>query len=58
MNQDKDVRQDTDVRQDKDVRIEPAELEAAMRSEFKELVKETADAMNKARDGEVSSEGV
>ena len=41
------------MNQDKEVRIEPAELEQAMRGEFKELVKETADAMNDARDGAI-----
>ena len=41
------------MNQDKEVRIAPAELEQAMRGEFKELVKETADAMNDARDGAI-----
>ena len=41
------------MNQDKDVRIEPEELEQAMRGEFKQLAKETADAMNKARDGAI-----
>ncbi len=41
------------MNQDKEVRIEAAELEAAMQVEFKQLVKETADAMNKARDGAI-----
>ena len=41
------------MNQDKEVRIEPAELEQAMRDEFKQLVNETADALNKARDGAI-----
>jgi len=41
------------MNQDKEVRIEPEELEHAMRAEFRQLVKETADAMNKARDGAI-----
>ena len=41
------------MNQDKEVRLEPAELEQAMRGEFKELVKETAEALNKARDGAI-----
>jgi len=41
------------MNQDKEVRIEPAELEAAMREEFKQLAKETADALNQARDGAI-----
>jgi hypothetical protein len=47
------------MNQDKEVRIEPAELEQAMRGEFKQLLKETADALNLARDGAIigDSEG-
>src|ERR1017187_7500565 len=41
------------MNEDKEVRIEPAELEQAMRGEFKKLVEETADALNKARDGAI-----
>jgi hypothetical protein len=41
------------VNQDKDVRIEPEELEQAMQAEFKQIVAETADALNKARDGAI-----
>ena len=41
------------MNQDKEVRIEPAELEQAMRGEFKQLLQETAEALNKARDGAI-----
>ena len=41
------------MNQDKEVRIEPEELERAMRGEFRELVQETAEALNKARDGAI-----
>ena len=41
------------MNEDREVRIEPAELEQAMRGEFRELVKETAEALNKARDGAI-----
>jgi hypothetical protein len=41
------------MNQDKEVRIEPAELEQAMQEEFKQLARETADALNKARDGAI-----
>ena len=41
------------MNQDKEVRIEPAELEEAMRGEFKKLVEQTADALNQARDGAI-----
>ena len=41
------------MNQDKEVRIEPAELEQAMRGEFEQLLKETVDALNKARDGAI-----
>ncbi len=41
------------MNQDKDVRLEPSELEAAMKGEFRQLVRETADALNKARDGAI-----
>jgi len=41
------------MNQDKEVQIEPAELEQMMRGEFRQLVKETADALNRARDGAI-----
>lgn len=41
------------MNEDKEVRIEPAELEQAMRGDFSELVKETAEALNKARAGAI-----
>jgi hypothetical protein len=41
------------MNQDKEVRLDAAELEAAMQEEFRQLVKETADALNKARDGAI-----
>jgi hypothetical protein len=41
------------MNEDREVRIEPAELEQAMRGEFRELVKETVEALNKARDGAI-----
>jgi len=41
------------MNQDKEVRLDAAELEAAMQAEIKQLVKETADALNKARDGAI-----
>jgi RNase P/RNase MRP subunit p30 len=39
--------------EDKEVRVEAAELEAAMREDFKSLVNETAEALNKARAGAI-----
>lgn len=41
------------MNQDKEVRIEAEELERAMREDFRALAKETADALNKARDGAI-----
>jgi len=41
------------MNQDKEVRIEPSELKQAMRGEFKGLVRETAEALNTARDGAI-----
>jgi hypothetical protein len=41
------------MNQDKEVRIDSEELEQAMRAEIKQLAKETADAMNNARDGAI-----
>lgn len=38
---------------DKEVRLEPAELKQAMAQEIEELVNETAEALNKARDGAI-----
>jgi len=39
--------------EDKEVRIEPAELKQAMAVDIEQLVKETAEALNKARDGAI-----
>jgi hypothetical protein len=41
------------MNQDKDVRIEPAELKRAMAGDIEQLVQETAEALNKARDGAI-----
>jgi len=41
------------MNEDKEVRIEATELEQAMRGEFQQLVKETAEALNRARDGAI-----
>ena len=41
------------MNQDKEVQLEPRELEDAMRSEFQQLLRQTADALNKARDGAI-----
>ena len=41
------------MNQDKEVRIEAAELKQAMQAEIEQLVQETTDAMNKARDGAI-----
>jgi hypothetical protein len=41
------------MNQDKEVRIEPEELKRAMAAEIEQLVKETADALNSARDGAI-----
>ena len=41
------------MNQDKEVRIEPAELKDAMAVEIEQLAEETADALNKARDGAI-----
>lgn len=38
---------------DKDVRIEPEELKRALAEEIEELARETAEALNKARDGAI-----
>jgi len=39
------------MNRDREVRIEPGELKQAMAGDFEPLVKETAEALNKARDG-------
>jgi hypothetical protein len=39
--------------EDKDVRIDPAELKQAMTQEIEQLLNETAEALNKARDGAI-----
>ena len=39
--------------QDKEVRLEAAELKQAMAAEFDQLVQETAEALNRARDGAI-----
>jgi hypothetical protein len=41
------------MNEDKDVRIEPAELKRAVADDFEQMLKETADALNKARDGAI-----
>jgi hypothetical protein len=41
------------MNQDKDVRIEAEELKRAMAAEIDQLAKETAEALNKARDGAI-----
>jgi len=41
------------MNQDEEVRIEPEELKRAMAGEFEQLVQETADALNAARDGAI-----
>ena len=41
------------MNEDKEVRIEPEELKRAMAAEFEQLLQETADALNKARDGAI-----
>ena len=41
------------MNQDKEVRIEPVELERAMQVEIAQLAKETAEALNQARDGAI-----
>jgi len=41
------------MNEDKEVRIEPAELKQAMAVDIEQLVKETAEALNKARDGAI-----
>lgn len=41
------------MNQDREVRLEPKELEDAMRGEFQQLVRETAEALNRARDGAI-----
>jgi len=41
------------MNQDKEVRIEPAELRQAVACDFERMLEETADALNKARDGAI-----
>jgi hypothetical protein len=41
------------VNQDKDVRIEAAELRATVAADFEVMLKQTADALNAARDGAI-----
>ena len=41
------------MNRDKEVRIEPAELQSALAEEIEQLVKQTAEALNKARDGAI-----
>lgn len=41
------------MNEDKDVRVEPLELQQAMAGEIEQLVKDTAEALNKARDGAI-----
>ena len=41
------------MNQDKEVRIEPEELRQAVANDFEKMLKETADALNKARDGAI-----
>ena len=48
------------MNQDKYVRVEPDELRQATAQDFEQLLKETAEALNKARDGAIiaDSEGI
>ena len=41
------------MNQDKEVRLEPAELKQAMAADFEAWVKQTAEALNQARDGAI-----
>jgi hypothetical protein len=41
------------MNENKDVRVEPAELKQAMAEEIEQLAKETAEALNQARDGAI-----
>ena len=41
------------MNQDKEVRVEPAELKQAMAAEIEQLMSETVEALNKARDGAI-----
>jgi len=41
------------MNENKDVRIEPGELKQAMAEDIEKLVAETAEALNKARDGAI-----
>jgi hypothetical protein len=41
------------MNQDKEVRVEPDELKRAVADDFEKMLRETADAMNRARDGAI-----
>jgi len=41
------------MNQDKEVRIEPGELREAVKGDFEQMLKQTADALNRARDGAI-----
>ena len=41
------------MNQDKEVRIEPEELRQAVAGDIEKMLKDTADALNKARDGAI-----
>ena len=41
------------MNENKDVRVEPGELKQAMAEDIEKLVAETAEALNKARDGAI-----
>ena len=48
------------MNQDKEIRIEPEELKRAVADDFEKMLRETAEALNKARDGAIiaDSEGI
>ena len=48
------------MNQDKEVRIEPEELRRAVAGDLEQMLQETAEALNKARDGAIiaDSEGI
>jgi hypothetical protein len=41
------------MNQDKEVQIDPAELKRAVADDFEQMLKDTAEALNKARDGAI-----
>ena len=41
------------MNQDKEVRLEPEELREAVKGDFEQMLKETSEALNKARDGAI-----